>query len=121
MENTVQNETITTGRQKVILALIGFLLVLAGPVVLYGSQFLISALGRVPILLAQGIIGIAGLLPSAGAVLGIISLCFWKESSKLGRAFSIVTVILCNPAFAVFYMGLCFNSYYEIAAMVVGM
>lgn len=89
---------------------------LCGPVVLV-IPTLIDAIGNVPTALAYVFAGVAIILPGIGAIHSIISLLNGKELDKIGRALAIITIIMCNPLFYRFYLGICIAGRYGLARM----
>ena len=89
------------------LAIIGFSLMITGPLTLYLAGVYQSQNGNLSKFFASAIMRIAIVLPGIGAAVSIISLCLWKRTGKLGRALSIVTVVICNPFFYFMYFVIC--------------
>jgi hypothetical protein len=85
------------------LAIIGFICMAAGPALLLFLEQLHRWIGHFPASIA---VSIAIFLPGCGAVISIISLIL-RKSGKLGRALSIVTLIMCNPFFYAYYIFIC--------------
>jgi len=85
-------------------AIIGFLFMLAGPAVLLLAVFLTNKFGRIPEIAANIISWAAAILPVIGIVISIISLVKWRKTGITGRALAIVTVIMCNPLFYLYYL-----------------
>ena len=93
--------------QRNKLPVIGFILMLLGPGILMLAGFLTSTLGYAPVIIANIIAWTVIILPGIGAVMSIISLVRWKKTGKLGRALTIVTVVMCNPIFYFYYFIIC--------------
>lgn len=90
------------------LAVLGFIFMLAGPILLSAAQFVFNVFGIVfNTVFANIYVGICAVLPCAGFITGIVSLCFWKRTKILSRALGIVTVIMANPFFLMFYIFIC--------------
>ena len=105
MENIMQsNATPAADKKQYKLALAGFLLMLLGPLMLLLAGLFTDLLGHMPEILANIVTGIAIVLPGIGAIISIVSLFFWKKTTKWGRALSIVTLFMCNPVFYFFYL-----------------
>ena len=108
---TVSTAAAETSPESVVrtnkLAIIGFLTMLAGPAILILAGLLTGLFGDYPVVLAWIIAGTAMVLPGAGAVYSIISLRRWKKTGMLGRALSIVILVMCNPLFYYIYIALC--------------
>lgn len=118
--NTSMSATVSMSiRQNNKAAIIGFVLMLAGPVILTFARF--GLLGDLSKILAITISSIAVILPGIGAGISIRSLFHWKETGKLGRALAIVTVIMCNPFFYFYYFGYCYIAGRTMAGILWGM
>lgn len=89
------------------LPIIGFILMLAGPIILLLAGFFTETFGYVPEIAANIIAWTAIILPGIGAIISIVSLFKWKKIGKRGRALAIVTVIMCNPFFYFIYLVMC--------------
>ena len=87
--------------------IIGFALMLAGPGILILAGFFTEIFGYVSKTAADAIMWAAIIIPGIGAVLSVFSLVLWKKTGNLGRALSIVTVIMCNPIFYFVYLLIC--------------
>ena len=91
------------------LAVIGFFLMLAGPVTLIPARNLgysfpdYSFFGIVSIIITA----ITFLLPAAGAVLCIIHLVRCKKTGERKNPLSIITLVMCNPFFYFIYFVVC--------------
>ena len=91
------------------LAIVGFLLMLCAPALLFPARNLgfsfpnYSFLGIISVILT----GIAFLLPATGAVLCIIHLVKCKKSGEPKSALSIITLVMCNPFFYFIYFVVC--------------
>ena len=103
MENTI----VSVGRSINKRSIIGFLLMLVGPAVLFLAGFISYIFGYFPEIVANIIAWGAFILPGIGVVFSIISLCNWKRAGHLSRALSIVTVVICNPLFYYLYFFVC--------------
>ena len=90
--------------KKNILAIIGFLLVIAGPAIMMIAGAVQSHTGNFSVHAATAIAAIAAILPAAGFVIGIIALCLWNRTGIVSRILSIVTLVLCNPFFYLTYL-----------------
>jgi len=88
------------------LAIIGFALMLAGPMILFLARTLQNQIGDFSEFAAHAIMWITLVLPGIGAVISFVSLIL-KKAGKLGCALSIVTLIMCNPFFYFFYFFIC--------------
>ncbi|MDR0944360.1 MAG: hypothetical protein LBM41_07515 [Ruminococcus sp.] len=97
-------------------ARIGFCLLLGGPAVLL-IPTLIDLIVTVPDILAVFFAFTSAILPGIGAIFCIISLVKGKELDKLGRALSIITIVMCNPLFYPLYFVICMNSGDGLAGM----
>jgi hypothetical protein len=97
-------------------ARIGFCLLLGGPLVLL-IPTVIDLIGSVPDILAIFFSFVSAILPGIGAILCIASLIKGKELDKLGRALSIITIVMCNPLFYYLYFHMCFAGGYGLAGM----
>jgi len=108
MENTNIVETPSTSVfQQNKAPIIGFILMLAGPAIIMIAGFLTDTFGYISEIAANIISWTAIALPGIGAVICIVMLFRWKKTGKLGRALSIVTVIMCNPFFYFIYLFMC--------------
>jgi hypothetical protein len=94
----------------------GFALLLGGPLVLL-IPTLIDLIGTVPVILAFFFSVVSAILPGLGAIICIISLVKGKELDKLGRALSIITIVMCNPLFYRVYFVICFQSGFGLAGI----
>jgi hypothetical protein len=112
MENE-NKKTISPPSKK---ARIGFILLFAGPLVLV-IPTLIESIGTVPHILALFFAIIAGALPGIGAVFAIMSLIKWKELDGIAVIMSVITIVMCNPIFYMFYWQLCMAGGYGFAGM----
>ena len=110
MKKPNAHESQAARKQRGKLALIGFLLMLAGPLLLYSTRLHTETFGGVSKTTALMIIGTAQILPTIGLIFSILSLFFWKKTTKWGRALSIVTVSMCNPYFFIVYLRICTSS-----------
>ncbi|MDR2547782.1 MAG: hypothetical protein LBC96_09830 [Lachnospiraceae bacterium] len=90
-------------KQKNKMSIIGFTLFLAGPAILVLANILMTEYGYFPQIVARIITWGAILLPGAGVIICFFQLCRWRKTGKLGRALSIVTVIMCNPIVYIYY------------------
>lgn len=110
MENintvTPENQSVSSVRNNKA-PIIGFILMLAGPIILLLAEFLTKLIGYIPIIAANIISWTAIILPAIGVVISIVTFFRWKKTGKLGRALSIVTVIMCNPFFYFLYFFIC--------------
>jgi len=118
MENTNTPEILATNIfQRNKFAVIGFILMLAGPGMLMLAGFLTSTLGYVSAIIANIISWTAIILPGIGAVMSIVSLVRWKKTGTVGRALAIVTVVMCNPFFYFYYFIICVISSSTLAGL----
>ncbi len=88
-------------------AIIGFIFMLAGPMILVLAGVLTDIFGNIPEIAANIVSWTAMALPGIGAVISIVTLFRWKKLGKVERALSIVTVIMCNPFFYFIYFVMC--------------
>lgn len=86
------------------LAIIGFILMLSGPILLCLMGMIPWTLPKV---IAFAIMWITIALPGIGAILSIISIVLSKKSGKTAHALTIVTLIMCNPVFYLIYAFIC--------------
>ena len=86
------------------LAIIGFILMLSGPAVLYLSGLISVTL---PKFAADFIMWITIILPGIGSVLSIISLVLCKRTGRTSHVLSIITLVMCNPFFYFIYVFIC--------------
>ena len=100
----------TPVKRKNTLAIIGFCLMLAGPAILITASQFFHWKWTFPVVVADIIAWTAFLLPVAALVIGIVSLTRWRRTSVLGRALSVVTVVICNPVFLAAYFFFCMLS-----------
>jgi hypothetical protein len=120
MENTNRIVTETQSTSIVLknkAAIIGFLLMLAGPIILFLAGLFTKSYGDMPKTAANIVSWVTAILPGVGAVISIISLIKWNKTGKLGRALSIVTVIMCNPFFYIVYLFMCMLSSSTLAGL----
>ena len=90
------------------LALVGFSLMIAGPLTLLIAGLVQQQIGYFIDFAAIITIWTAILLPIIGAGISVISLVMWKKIGIVGRVVSIVTVlIVCNPIVFVTYYAFC--------------
>jgi len=92
------------------LASIGFAFMLAGPAILILASIFTSNFGHLSDTAAGIVVAIAAILPGIGFLIGGIVLVvpfLRKKTGKLGLAFAIITVIMCNPTFYLFYLLIC--------------
>jgi len=97
--------------------IIGFVLMLAGPVILILAGLFTEALGCLPRTAANIVSYVTMFLPGIGAVICIVTLFRWKKTGKLGRSLAVVTVIMCNPFFYFFYFFICAISSSTLAGL----
>jgi hypothetical protein len=97
-------------------ARIGFFLMLGGPAVLT-FFYLLRLIGPFPDIIAAVAGFSAFILPAIGAILCITSLKKRNELDKIGKALSIITLVMCNPVFYFFYFFICSIGGYELAGM----
>ena len=95
------------GIRKIKCPVIGFCLMLAGPAMLFLAGSYVNTFGYFSATVASIVSLTAMILPGVGAVFAIISFWQWKKTKVLGRALSIVTVIMCNPLFYLYYILIC--------------
>jgi len=117
MENTdaVIPETLPeisddSATKKNKLASIGFACMLAGPAILILASIFTSNWGHISDTAAGIVARIAAIVPGIGFLIGCIVLVvpfLRKKTGKLGLAFAIITVIMCNPIFYLFYLLIC--------------
>jgi hypothetical protein len=88
------------------LAIIGFAFMLAGPALIIFAGLLQNWTGDFHKISALIIAWTSVVLPGIGAVISIVSLIL-RKSGKLGKALSIVTLIMCNPFFYYYYFFIC--------------
>lgn len=105
--NTIVSETPPSSIQKNKLPILGFALMLGGPLILLLAGGVTEFFGYIPEIAANIISWTAIILPGIGVVLSIITLFRWKKTGKLGRALALITVIMCNPVFYYTYLFLC--------------
>ena len=106
--NTPVPEAPSAGQlQKMKQPIIGFMLMLAGPAILLLTGFYTKLFGYLTQIAANVVSTIAIVVPGIGFVIGIASLFKWKQTWKLGRAFALVTVVMCNPFFYFVYLMVC--------------
>jgi len=92
------------------LAGIGFAFMLAGPAILILASVFTSMFGHMSQAAADIVVTIAVIVPGIGFIIGCIVLVFpflRKKTGTLGLAFAIITVIMCNPIFYLFYLLIC--------------
>jgi hypothetical protein len=99
------------------LPLIGFFTMLSGPAIIFLGMIWSINIGNIPLTITDIIIWITILLPGIGAVLCIISLCKWKKIATSGRVISIITVVMCNPAFYYIYFIICLILRHSLAGL----
>ncbi len=112
MVTTEQSVTTEKAEQKSVkpnnrLGVIGFICMLAGPILLVLANTMQIWIGDFTRLQANIIMGVSLILPAAGFVIGIITLVRWKKTGIWGRALAIVTVVMCNPFFYYIYFIIC--------------
>ena len=103
--------------QKNKLSVIGFILMLSGPLVLLLASLTQKLFGDLSEILANIISWTAMIVPGIGAVICIICLFSWKKLMPHSRALSIVTVIMCNPFFYYIYLFICAISSKTLAGL----
>lgn len=108
-------ETSDIRRNK--LPVIGFALMLAGPVILVLAALFQDWQGDFSEFIAYAIMAIAIILPGSGFVISIISLRLWKKMGAWDRALSIVTAIMCNPFFLLYYCFICLVAGLSLAGL----
>ena len=92
------------------LAGIGFAFMLAGPAILILASIFTSMFGHMSQTAADIVARAAMIVPGVGFLIGCIVLVvpfLRKKTGKLGLAFAIITVIMCNPIFYLFYILIC--------------
>lgn len=105
--NTAATEISPAIKKKNTLPVIGFILMILGPIIMALASLFISSFGYVSKEIANIISWTAIVLPGIGAVISIVSLFLWKKTGKLGHILSITTVVMCNPIFYIFYYVIC--------------
>ena len=106
MENT--NETVSKNIfQLNKIPIMGFIFMLAGPTIMMIAGFITSKLGDMHRIAANITAWTAVIIPGIGFFISAVYLSKWKTIGKLGRALAIVTVIMCNPIFYLWYVGIC--------------
>ena len=98
-------------------AIIGFILMLAGPAILILAGLFTGAFGYLPRTAASIVSYVTMFLPGIGAVICIVTLFRWKKIGKLGRSLAVVTVIMCNPFFYYIYFIICAISSSTLAGL----
>lgn len=86
------------------MALIGFVLMLIGPAMLFLSGYIPWIL---PKAIAYTIMWIMIVLPATGAVLSIVSLRLCKKEKRSVHPLSVITLVMCNPLFYFLYFFIC--------------
>jgi len=94
-------------KRKIKMAIIGFVFMLAGPILLFFAVFYTESFGYFSKTAAVIVSWTAIVLPGVGIVFAIIALFQWKKTKILGRALAIVTVVMCNPLFYLYYFLIC--------------
>jgi len=107
MENTDTVSSSVSLPRKNGLAIIGFVLMLAGPATLIFAGMYTSLFGHISGTVAEKIAWVAAILPGIGVLICLISLFWWKNTGQLGCAFLIVTLTMCNPIFYLVYLVIC--------------
>lgn len=103
--------------QKSKLGVIGFVFMIAGPMILFLASMVQTACGDFPEWLANIVAWVSLILPAAGLIMSIISLVLWKKSGVWGHALAIVTVIMCNPFFYWIYFIICMIYSQDLAGL----
>jgi len=113
MEDQTPNTNIpsdtSTKKSGKKLAIIGFLLMLAGPVFLVLTRTTIFYFYSISFFRVLSVIltWLAILLPATGAVFCIVSLVRCKKTGEPINALSIVPIAMCNPFFYFMYFVIC--------------
>ena len=118
MDTSTQMETpVTLVARKNKLSIIGFILMLAGPLILFLAGLITESVGYLPAVAANIISLVCMILPGNGAVISIMTLVKWKKTGRLGRALAIITVVMCNPFFYFYYFFICALSSRALAGL----
>ena len=99
-----------SGTNKNKLASIGFAFMLAGPAILILASIFTSIFGHISDATSEIVALIAAIPPGVGFLIGCIVLgvpSLRKKTGTLGLAFAIITVMMCNPIFYLFYLFIC--------------
>ena len=117
MDNNIPEMPSRNSFERNKLPIIGFISMIAGPGILMFAGFLTDIFGPFPVIIANIIVWTAILLPGIGVVISIISLVKWRKTGKLGCALAIVTCIMCNPLFYLYYFIICLFSINALAGI----
>lgn len=107
LEDIDERSSSTSVVPKNRLAIIGFSLMIAGPLIIALAGEYESKVNYLPEFVANVITWTAIILPAIGAICSIVALCLKSKTGKLGRALAIVTLIMCNPMFYFYYFIIC--------------